>query len=73
MTDSLNQWRAMIGTFNCGSLFTINSHSINLTGRFIGLFLISVLPKCLYVSLSTCLYIFSFLLCDGEIEPNPGL
>ena len=52
MTDSLNQWSAMIATFNCGSLFTINSHSINLTGR---------------------LYIFSFLLCDGEIEPNPGL
>ena len=72
MTVTLNQWRAVIGTFNCGSLFTINSHSISLTGRFIYFLLICILPKCLYISLLTPLYIFSFLLYHGDIELNPG-
>ena len=35
MTVSLDQCRAVIGTFNCGSLFTINSHNISLTESFI--------------------------------------
>ena len=35
--------------------------------------LICILPKCFYISLLTLLYIFSFLLCNGDIEPNPGL
>ena len=72
MTVSLDLWRALIRTFNCGSLFTINSHSISLTGSFICFLLICILPKCLYISLLTLLNIFSFLLCNGDIEPNPG-
>ena len=72
MTDSLDQWRAVIGAFNCGSLFTTNSHSISMTGNFICILLICVLPKCLCISLLTLLYNFSFFLCNGDIEPNPG-
>ena len=72
MRVSLNQWRTVIGTFNCGSLFTINSHSTSLTRRFIDFLLICILPKCLYISLLTLLYIFLFLLCNEDIEPNPG-
>ena len=73
MTVSLVQWRAVIGTFDCGSLFTVNSHSISLTGSFICFLLICILPKSVYISLLTLLYIFSFLLCNGDIEPHPGL
>ena len=72
MTVSLDQWRGVIGTFNCGSLFTINSHSVSLTGSFIGFFLNFILPKCVYISLLTLLYIFSVFLCNGDIEPNLG-
>ena len=72
MTVSLDQWRAVIGAFNCGSLFTTNSHSISMTGSFICFLLFCILPKCLYISLLILLYIFSFLLCNGDIEPNPG-
>ena len=72
MTVSFNQWCAVIGTLNCGNLFTINSHSISLARRFIGFLLICILLKCLYISLLTLLYIFSFSLCNGDIEPNPG-
>ena len=66
MTVSLDQWRAVIGTFNCESLFTTNSH--RLTGSFICFLLICILPKCPYISLLTLLYIFSFLLCNGDTE-----
>ena len=72
MTVSLDQLRGVIGTFNCGTLFTINSHNINLTGSFIDFLLIFILTKWLCISLLTLLYIFSFLLCNGDIEPNPG-
>ena len=72
MTVSLDQWHAVIGTFNCGSLFTTNSHSIRITGSFICFLLICILHKCLYISLLTLLYIFSFLLCNGDIESDPG-
>ena len=72
MTVSLDQIHAVIGIFNSGSLFTINSYSISLTGSFICFLLICILPKCPYISLLTLLYIFSFLLCNGDIEPNPG-
>ena len=71
MTVNLDQWHTVIGTFNCGSLFLINSHIIRLTRSFIGFLLICILPKCLYISLLTLLYIL-FLLCNGDIEPNPG-
>ena len=71
MTVSLDQWHTVIGTFNCGSLFLINSHIIRLTRSFIGFLLICILPKFLYISLLTLLYIL-FLLCNGDIEPNPG-
>ena len=54
-----------------GRLFTINSHSISLIRSFIGFLLICILPKCLYISLLTLLYICSFSLCNGDIEPNP--
>ena len=72
MAVSLDKWRALIGTFNCGSLFTIDSHSISMTGSSICFLLICILPKCLYISPLTLLYIFSFLLCNGDIEPNPA-
>ena len=45
MTVSLDQWRAMIGTFNCGSSFSINSHTISLTESFICFVLICLLPN----------------------------
>ena len=72
MMVSLDQCRAVIGNFNCGSLFAINSHSISLTRIFTCFLLVCILPKCLYISLLTLLYIFSFFLCNGDIEPNPG-
>ena len=55
-----------------GSLFTINSHSISLTGSFTCFLLIPIVSKCLFNSLLTLLYIFSFLLCIGDIKPNAG-
>ena len=72
MNVSLDQWRAVIGIFNCGSLFSINSHSISLTRRFTCFLLICILLKCLYLSLLTLLNVFSFLLCNWDTEPNPG-
>ena len=73
MTVSLDQWHAVIGTFNCGSLFTINCHSISLTRSFTCFLLFCILPKCLYISLLTLLYIFSILLCNVDIDLNPSL
>ena len=72
MTLSLDHCRAVIGTFNCGSSFTVNNHSISLKGSFICFLLICILTECLYISLLSLLYIFSFLLCHGDIEPNSG-
>ena len=72
MTVSLDQWCAVTGTFNCRSLFPIINYSISLTGSFIRFILICILPKCLYISLLTLLYIFSFLLCNGDTETKTG-
>ena len=61
-----------VGTFNCGSLFTINSLSISLTRKPIRLFTYLYSTQMPSYFLSTLLYIFSFLLCNGDNEPNPG-
>ena len=65
----------MKGTFNCRSLFTNKSHPISLTGTFICLLLICILPKCPNFSINPSVYLFIFLfifLCNGDIERNPG-
>ena len=74
MTVSLNQWCgvsmvSLIAEYNSPSKFKI--HTISLTGSFVYFFTISLL-HCVYISLLTLLYIFSFLACSGDIEAKSG-
>ena len=75
MTVSLAQWRAVIGIFNCRKV-AISCHVCNSTKNFVSMF--EVLLCCCYyfesafVSLLTLTYMFIFLQCHGDIEPNPG-
>ena len=75
MTASLAQWRAVIGIFNCRKV-AISCHVCNSTKNFVSMF--EVLLCCWYyfesafLSLLTLTYMFIFLQCHGDIEPNPG-
>ena len=53
-------------------MFTINSLSISLTRKLYRLFTYLYSTQMPSYFLSTLLYIFSFLLCNGDNEPNPG-
>ena len=75
MTINIAQWRAVIGIFNCRSS-AMPSLKFNLTKNFVTLF--EVLLFCwhyfesAFIFLLTLVYIFIFLQCHGDIEPNPG-
>lgn len=75
MIVSLNQWCGvsmvtLIAEYHSPSKFKI--HPISLTGSFVYFFTVSLL-NCVYISLLTLLYTFSFLACSGDIEANPDL
>ena len=76
MTVNLVQWRAVIGTFNCRSS-VMPSYECSLNKNLASLF--KVLLFCwhcfesAFIFLLTLVYIFIFLQCHGDIEPNPVL
>ena len=76
MTVSLNQWRALIGIFNCWISGTSASNRCNLIRNFVSmlenLLLFYHYLERVYITVITLLYIFVLLLCHGDIEPNSG-
>ena len=75
MTVNLVQWRAVIGILNCPSSL-MPSYECNLNKSLASLF--EVLLFCwhcfesVFIFLLTLVYIFIFIKCHGDIEPNPG-
>ena len=76
MTVSLVQWRALIGISNCRISGTSTNNRYNLIRKFVSMFenllLFYHYLEGVYIAVITLLYIFVFLLCHGDIEPNPG-
>ena len=76
ITVSLVQWRAVTGIFNCRNLATYTKLALNLTNDFDSL--LEILFLCwhyfesAFIFLLTLVYLFLFLQCHGDIEPNPG-
>ena len=76
ITVSLVQWRAVTGIFNCRNLATSTKLVLNLTNDFDSL--LEILFLCLhyfestFIFLLTSVYLFLFLQCQGDIEPNSG-
>ena len=75
MTVNLVQWRAVIGIFNCRSS-VMPSYECNLNKNLASLFeVLLFFWHCFesdFIFLLTLVYIFIFLQCHGDIEPNPG-
>ena len=72
--DSLLNWRAAIGRFNCCyvRISKISNLSKNITTVLEMVLLCYHYFESAYIFLLTFLYIFSFLYCHGDIELNPG-
>ena len=75
MTVSLAQWRAVIGIFSCRKV-AISCHVCNSAKNFVSMFEVLLCCWCYFESaflfLLTLTYMFIFLQCHRDIEPNPG-
>ena len=76
MTVNLVQWRAVIGIFNfrISGIFKNKRCNIiiNLISMFETLLLFFHYVEGVYITIITFLFIFTLLLCHGDIEINPG-
>ena len=74
MTVNLVQWRAVIGIFNCRSS-VMPSYECSLNKNLVSLFKVLLFYwhyfESAFIFLLTPVYIFIFLQCHGDIEPNP--
>ena len=72
----LAQWRAVIGIFNSriSGIFISKRYNIiiSLISMFETLFLFCHYLEGVYHTIITLLFIFALLLCQGDIEINPG-